>query len=171
MFSPENIEEFMKEAIDLAWRHDEGIYRPYVGALVLSNEGEILARGTKKFLPGTNSLYVHAERDALSKAVGRVRGAILLTTLEPCVRHPFKRSILSPCVELIVEEGLSHVIIGRIDTADSVDGRGINYLRNKGILVELYHGAQREELERLFRVRRSPRDSSDRYINPSLDVK
>ncbi len=167
MFSPQRIEELMKEAIDLAWKHEEGIYRPYVGALVLSSEGEIIARGTKRFIPGTHTLYVHAERDALHRVVGRTQGGTLVTTLEPCMRIRNRSQILSPCIELIVEAGLRSVIIGMRDSADSVNGRGINYLRWKDIHVEVYHGPLENELERIYRVRRL----IDTYINTSLAVK
>lgn len=167
MFSSEKIEELMKECIESARMHDGGIYRPYVGALVVSAEGEIITRGTKKFVPATCRLYIHAERDALDRAGTRAYGATLMTTLEPCVRIPFRPQIFSSCVERIVEAGIRTVLIGMKDTADSVDGKGIRYLEKKGIHVELYRGSQQDMLQKLFRYR----GVTDTYINPSLDVK
>ncbi len=158
MFSSNQIEELMRKCIDEAWKYGYGIYRPYVGALVLSEEDKIIATGTKSIIPGTRSLYIHAEREALIKIGKKAKNGTLVTTLEPCVRIPNRSQIFASCVELIVNVGLQRVIVGKQDTAYSVNGKGIKYLRSKGIEVEIYNGPLLEELERIYRFR------TDRYV-------
>lgn len=160
MDDPQRIEELMQEAIGLAWKYEAGIYRPYVGALILSSDGEIISRWTKKIVPGTRSMCIHAERDALFNLGEKARGGVLVTTLEPCVRIPLRSQIFSSCVELIVQSGISQVIIGLKDRADSVNGRGIHYLQDNGIQVQLYGGPLQSELQRIYRFAPSPSSSS-----------
>lgn len=116
------------------------IRKPWVGSLVFSPEGELVGRGTKEVYG--DQLIRHAERTALEQAgtgiKNRAKGGVLFTTLEPCVKM-HRNQILKSCAELIVEQGIDTVVYGMLDgLEDSVEtglicGRGIGYLRNRGV--------------------------------------
>ena len=154
MLSQDRIDELMRTCIAAAHAHEKGIYKPYVGALVLASDGEIIGTGTKRFIIGTNNLSIHAERDALTKARRNTFGGTLITTLEPCVALSRKKQILIPCAELIREKGIKRVIIGIQDVCEGIDGKGIMYLRDKGIQTMLYTGTYAKEIRNLLPFRK-----------------
>ena len=104
-------------------------------------------------MEGTQGLLIHAERDALMQAGDQARGGTLITTLEPCVRIPEIIPIFKPCAELIKEMGIQKVIIGIQDDSLYIRGRGIAYLKRKGIQVEMYKGDTRvlEKLASMYK--------------------
>ena len=138
MLDTEKIKILMDGCIQAALTRDDRIRRPYVGALVLSSSDELISMGIKRFLEGTDELYIHAERDAINQAGPRAKGATLITTLEPCIKN--SRSMLKACSVLIAESGIKRVIIGMQDPSPFINGRGICYLRREGIQVDLYPG-------------------------------
>ncbi len=100
---------------------------PWVGAVVASGDGSIVATGATQPPGGP-----HAERVALA-AAGEVaaRGATLVTTLEPCSHH----GRTPPCVDAIVAAGVARVVVGIEDPDPLVAGQGIAALRAAGIDV------------------------------------
>lgn len=100
---------------------------PRVGAVVVGDSG-VLGRG-RHLGPGT----AHAEVMALEAAGARARGARLFVTLEPC-NH---RGLTPPCVEAIVESGISEVIVATRDPNPDVAGGGVEALRAAGIDVHV----------------------------------
>ena len=101
---------------------------PWVGALVVSARGVVLAEGHTQ-VPGES----HAEVEALRRSGDGARGATLVVTLEPC-SHVGRTG---PCVEAIVEAGVARVIVGTLDPDPRVSGRGIELLKASGIDVEV----------------------------------
>jgi diaminohydroxyphosphoribosylaminopyrimidine deaminase/5-amino-6-(5-phosphoribosylamino)uracil reductase len=101
---------------------------PWVGALIVDERGVVIADG-HTHVPGE----AHAEVAALRRAGERARGATMVVTLEPCV-HVGRTG---PCVEAIVEAGITRVIIGTIDPDPRVSGRGIELLKASGVDVEV----------------------------------
>lgn len=83
----------------------------------------------------------HAEVVALGAAGGAARGATLYATLEPCA-HTGRTP---PCVDAIVEAGISRVVIGVEDPDERVQGAGIRALRAAGLRVDV--GVGRDEIE------------------------
>jgi diaminohydroxyphosphoribosylaminopyrimidine deaminase/5-amino-6-(5-phosphoribosylamino)uracil reductase len=75
----------------------------------------------------------HAEATAIALAeeVGAAKGATLYTTLEPCAH--FGRT--PPCVESIVEAGITRVVVGVLDPDPLVSGRGVAALQEAGVEV------------------------------------
>src|SRR5262249_7639497 len=100
---------------------------PRVGA-VLVRGGRVVGEG---FHARTGS--PHAEINAIRTARGRVRGAELFVTLEPCSHH----GRTPPCVEALLGLGLRRVVVGVHDPNPRVRGRGIRRLRRAGIPVTL----------------------------------
>jgi len=120
-------EKFMRMAIQLA-KKARGFTspNPMVGA-VLVKEGNIIGQGYHRKYGN-----YHAERDALLSCNDDPRGSTMYVTLEPCA-HQGKQP---PCVEAIVEAGISKVIIGSRDPNPLVAGKGVKYLKDNGIEVE-----------------------------------
>ena len=133
---------FMKQALCLA---DQGRGRtspnPMVGALVVS-KGKVVGSGYHKQVGGP-----HAEVFALQQAQSRARNATLYLNLEPCC-HTEKRT--PPCVPLIIEAGVSRVVVAMRDPNPQVAGRSIQQLRQAGIDVAL--GCLKQEAEKLNEI-------------------
>ncbi len=84
---------------------------------------------------------LHAERAALEDCRKRgedPRGATMYVTLEPCA-HEGRQP---PCVEAIVEAGISKVVIASDDPSEKASGRGPGILRDGGVGVEFAAGEE-----------------------------
>jgi diaminohydroxyphosphoribosylaminopyrimidine deaminase / 5-amino-6-(5-phosphoribosylamino)uracil reductase len=113
---------------------------PMVGALVVSDEGVIVGRGSHERAGGP-----HAEVSALVDAGDRARGATLYCTLEPCT-HTGRTG---PCAPRVAEAGIRRAVIAVEDPNPRVRGRGLQHLRDHGIEVQV--GVMAEEAWRLNR--------------------
>lgn len=131
----------MKRAIDLAKKGKGEVNpNPLVGAVIVK-DGEIIGEGHHKKLGGK-----HAEINALDSCKEKIEGGILYVNLEPCTHY----GKTSPCVDRIIEEGISEVFISMKDPNPEVYGRGIKKLRENGIKV--YIGLLEEESKRLNEI-------------------
>jgi len=117
-------ELFMKKALKLA-RKGRGWTspNPLVGAVIVK-DGHIVGEGYHKRFGAD-----HAEINAINNASGSIAGATLYVTLEPCSHY----GKTPPCVDRIIKENLSRVVIGVTDPNPLVAGKGISMLRDKGI--------------------------------------
>jgi len=124
---------FDRQMMELALRMaDRGLGttapNPSVGAVVADETTQtVIARGTTA--PGGRP---HAEPVALERAGAAAQGRTLYVTLEPC--SPFGRS--PPCVDAILQSGISRVVVGIEDPDPRVSGRGIDRLRAAGVRVD-----------------------------------
>jgi diaminohydroxyphosphoribosylaminopyrimidine deaminase/5-amino-6-(5-phosphoribosylamino)uracil reductase len=105
---------------------------PMVGAVVVDAEGVVVGRGSHEYAGGP-----HAEIHALAEAGERARGATLYCTLEPC-SHTGRTG---PCAPRVVEAGIRRAVIAVQDPNPLVSGRGMAYLRERG--VEVAEGVHR----------------------------
>lgn len=128
----------MKIALRLAAR-GAGLVspNPMVGAVVVQG-GEVVGRGWHRCYGEP-----HAEVMALRAAGDRARGATLYVTLEPCNHH----GQTPPCTEAILAAGVSRVIAATADPNRKVSGGGAEFLRARGVQVEM--GLLGEEARRL----------------------
>ncbi len=84
---------------------------------------------------------LHAERAALEGCRERGEdpgGATMYVTLEPCA-HTGRQP---PCVEAILEAGISRVVIASEDPSEKAAGRGPGILRDGGVEVEFAAGEE-----------------------------
>jgi diaminohydroxyphosphoribosylaminopyrimidine deaminase/5-amino-6-(5-phosphoribosylamino)uracil reductase len=111
---------------------------PMVGALVVTAEGVIVGRGAHEFAGGP-----HAEVHALAHAATAASGATLYCTLEPC-SHTGRTG---PCAPLVANAGVRRVVVATEDPNPHVAGRGLAFLRQRGIDVRA--GVLARDAERL----------------------
>ena len=129
----ENDRVFMTEALRLATK---GLFttspNPRVGC-VISDKQRIIARGWHR-----RTGQAHAEVEAIESICDAgnaksLRGATAYLTLEPCSHY----GKTPPCCEILSEVGISRVVVAMRDPDPRVSGRGIAFLRNGGIQVEV----------------------------------
>ncbi|MEW5874446.1 MAG: bifunctional diaminohydroxyphosphoribosylaminopyrimidine deaminase/5-amino-6-(5-phosphoribosylamino)uracil reductase RibD [Candidatus Zixiibacteriota bacterium] len=117
---------WMAEAISLA---EKGAGRtspnPVVGAVIV-RDGEVVGRGYHQRAGGP-----HAETIAIKDAGNYTAGSTLYVNLEPCT-HWGKTP---PCVEAILEAGITTVVCAMQDPNPKINGAGIAWLREHGIGV------------------------------------
>lgn len=130
--------QFMRRALRLARRGAGRVSpNPMVGAVVV-RDGQIVGEGYHLY----RKLH-HAEVVALERAGSRARGATLYVTLEPCAhwgRTP-------PCMQRVADSGIRKVFVAVTDPSPQVAGKGLSYLRSRGIRVQ--EGLCGEEARRL----------------------
>jgi diaminohydroxyphosphoribosylaminopyrimidine deaminase/5-amino-6-(5-phosphoribosylamino)uracil reductase len=98
---------------------------PSVGAVVAdASTGEIVASAVT-----ARGGRPHAEVLALREAGSRARGAIMITTLEPCSHF----GATPPCAHTIVDAGIALVVYGSRDPDMRVSGRGLIWLETHGV--------------------------------------
>jgi diaminohydroxyphosphoribosylaminopyrimidine deaminase / 5-amino-6-(5-phosphoribosylamino)uracil reductase len=114
----------LERAVELAERGRGTTHpNPVVGAVVV-RDGEVVGEGWHERKGGP-----HAEVVALENADEAARGAALHVTLEPCDHH----GTTPPCVDAILEAGITRVVVGAKDPTRE----GIARLREAGVEVEL----------------------------------
>ena len=112
---------------------------PCVGAVIVKN-GLIISKGYHK-----KSGTPHAEVNAINKADESLVGSTIYVTLEPC-NHTGKTP---PCTEMILECGISRVVVGMTDPNPLVNGSGVAFLMKNGI--EVVTGVLLKECEEIIR--------------------
>ena len=119
--------EYMRRALELARRGAGHVSpNPMVGAVIVK-DGRIIGEGWHEKIGG-----LHAERNALAHCIEDPAGATIYVTLEPCChwgRTP-------PCTEAILENKLARVVVGCLDPNPLVGGKGIQILRDAGVICE-----------------------------------
>ena len=94
-----------------------------VGAIIVK-DNQIIGQGYHRRYGGN-----HAEINAFQSARESLNGATLFVTLEPCCYH----GKTPPCVEAIIQNNISKVVIGTLDPNPRVNGRSVAILNQHGI--------------------------------------
>ncbi|WP_456299456.1 bifunctional diaminohydroxyphosphoribosylaminopyrimidine deaminase/5-amino-6-(5-phosphoribosylamino)uracil reductase RibD [Paraclostridium sordellii] len=132
---------YMKIALDLAKLGKGKVNpNPLVGAVIVKDK-KIIAKGYHEKY-GED----HAEVNAFKNAKENVAGATMYVTLEPCSHY----GKTPPCVDKIIDNKISRVVIGMMDPNKLVLGQGIKKLQDAGIEVEV--GVLEEECKKLNEV-------------------
>jgi len=121
---------YMLAAFSLAKMADPKQIRPnpFVGALLVGNNGEIIGQGYHK-KAGEGHAEVQAIKSALEKTKD-LTDCTLYVTLEPCSHH----GKTPPCTELIIQHKIPKVVIGSMDPNPLVSG--VSRLEAAGVKVE-----------------------------------
>jgi len=134
-----NDEYYIRKALHLARRGlGKTSPNPAVGAIIVKDD-EIIGQGYHRRYGEK-----HAEINAIQDARGRVSGATLYVTLEPCCHY---RKKTPPCVNAIIKHNIGRVVIGTVDPNPQVNGEGIEILNRHGIATEV--GVLKEECHRI----------------------
>ena len=127
---------WMQQAIALA---ETSLYitspNPRVGCVIVRDD-TLLAQGATQQAGG-----MHAEAVALQEAREKghdLRHATVYVSLEPCSHH----GRTPPCVEALIQAGVSRVVIALCDPNPLVGGQGLARLRAAGISVTLGVGTE-----------------------------
>lgn len=96
--------------------------------------GSVIVKAGKKFGEGYHTRFGerHAEIVAIDDALSRhhsLRGATLYVNLEPCAHH----GKTPPCVDAIIAQGISRVVMAMKDPNPLVSGKGLSVLQYHGI--------------------------------------
>lgn len=121
-------EACMRRALELAsqgWGKTHP--NPMVGAVIVE-KGEVVSEGFHE-KAGADHAEVAAIRNLGRKPAA---GATLVVTLEPCSTE----GTTGACTEAILAAGFKRVVVGARDPNPAHAGKGISYLREKGIEVE-----------------------------------
>ena len=118
---------WMKRAFSLAEKAtlSDVQVNPRVGAIYVK-DGIVLAEG---FHRGFGQL--HAEYDALQGKHINVTDSTVYVTLEPCAHDDLYPS----CTKLLIQHGVSRVVIASLDPNPIEDGDGVAALKQAGIDV------------------------------------
>lgn len=98
---------------------------PLVGAIIVKND-RIVGKGYHK-----RAGAPHAEINALADAGSQATGADLYINLEPCSHY----GRTPPCAKALIERGVRNVFVGMLDPNPFVNGKGVQILRESGLLV------------------------------------
>ncbi len=116
---------------------------PNVGAVLVSPNGTLIDSAHRgEMRDGDHAEYTLLER---KKRSSNVTGHYLFATLEPCAPGARKHPKLG-CAERIVNARIKKVWIGIEDPDPTVDRKGIQYLLDSGIEVEMFD----EDLQELI---------------------
>lgn len=121
---------WLRQAIELSRRCPRSEAAFSVGAILVSDAGEVIATGYSRERDPKD----HAEEVALARAAGdaRLPGATLYSSLEPCLA---RASRPRSCAELIREAGIGRVVIAWLEPPLFVAGGGAGALRSGGVTV------------------------------------
>ena len=123
--------KWMSLALELAARGEGYVSpNPMVGCVAVSKEGAKIGQGYHERYG-----QAHAEVNAIQsvKRATDLNGATIYVTLEPCAHH----GNTPPCCEFLAEYPIARVVVAMEDPTGKVDGKGIAYLRDKGIQVDV----------------------------------
>ena len=162
---------YMKRAIDVMKqsiqepRSDKT--SPKVGAVLLKPDGEIETAFRGELRHGDHAEFTLLERKNRSNPLD---GSVLFATLEPCApgsrRHP-----KLGCAERIVNARIKKVWIGIEDPDPTVDRKGIKYLIDNGIDVEMFDAdlqSQIRKVNKIFIEEAEERAKKNKVIKPEI---
>src|SRR5580704_8473094 len=117
---------WLREAIELSRRCPPSETAFSVGAVLVSDAGDVIATGYSRELDPKD----HAEEVALARAADdpRLARSTLYSSLEPCLSRA--------CAELIVAAGIPRVVIAWLEPPLFTSGGGGARLRSAGVTVD-----------------------------------
>jgi diaminohydroxyphosphoribosylaminopyrimidine deaminase/5-amino-6-(5-phosphoribosylamino)uracil reductase len=95
---------------------------------VITRDGKIVAQDYHRQYGKS-----HAEVNALDQIKHQGKGTKLYVTLEPC-SHQGKTP---PCTKALIKAGVKNVVVAMLDPNPMVSGRGVEFLQDAGIEVEI----------------------------------
>jgi len=139
------VDELMDLAIVEARRSkpEDSRDHPYVGAVLASENGEVLATAYR----GMDGRGRHAEYNLFRQIEGNrynLRRCTLFVTLEPCIRRGEEKI---PCAVRVAMSGVGRVYIGTLDPNPQITGRGEMFLLTHTEVERFPYQKQKELLD------------------------
>ncbi len=127
---------FLETALALAER-GRGLTspNPVVGAVVVVG-GRVVGQGFHAAAGQDHAEIVAMKAAVGDESAGRLTGATVYVTLEPCCHH----GRTPPCADALIAAGVSRVVVGAEDPSAWVCGKGIQRLLDAGITVDMPEG-------------------------------
>jgi diaminohydroxyphosphoribosylaminopyrimidine deaminase / 5-amino-6-(5-phosphoribosylamino)uracil reductase len=107
---------------------------PSVGAVIVAPDGRIIGEGWHQKY-GTAHAEVNAVASIEPEDKHLLSKSTIYVSLEPC----FHTGKTPPCVELIIKERISRVVIASVDPFPAVAGKSIIKLLQNGVEVSIFH--------------------------------
>lgn len=146
--------EVMRRSI--AERRTDGGSTPRVGAVLWRPDGTVETAFRGELRDGDHAEYTLLERKNRSNALD---DCILFATLEPCA--PGARSVHKlACAERIVLARIRRVWVGIADPYPTVDRKGIKYLQEHGVDVQMFDRDLQETI----------RSENEEFLGHALEV-
>lgn len=138
----------MRRCLELATEGEGAVApNPLVGALI-KYDNKIISEGYHAQF-GAAHAEVIAIHNAIEIGFDHFFDATLYVNLEPCTHY----GKTPPCVDLILEKGIRHVVVAQTDPNPLVSGRGIEKLKEQGAFVESdIYKQEALELNRKFNI-------------------
>ena len=115
---------------------------PVVGAVLVTPNGDIVTASRGELSEGDHAEYTLLERKRLSVDL---QGSVLFTTLEPCA--PGARSDTKVCcAKRIAQRRIAEVWVGIEDPDPDVNGKGIQFLEDSGVTVNMFDSDFQQEI-------------------------
>jgi len=141
-----NPREYMEKAIAVMNRSIQeprgDKVSPKVGALLIKPDGAVESAFRGELRHGDHAEFTLLERMNRSNPLD---GSILFATLEPCAPGARKHPKLG-CAERIVAARIKKVWIGIEDPDPTVDRKGIKYLLDNGVEVQMFDADLQDEI-------------------------
>jgi len=139
------IEEMRKS---IAEPRDDGKVSPKVGAVLVKPDETVETAHRGELRYGDHAEYTLLER---KNRPNKLDDSILFATLEPCAPNSRRHPKLG-CAERIVNARIKEVWIGIEDPDPTVDRKGIKYLQDAGIKVQMFDADLQEIITNENRV-------------------
>jgi ATP-dependent DNA helicase RecG len=122
--------EVMRQSVGES--RDDGKPNPLVGAVLVCPDGRTKSACRGELRAGNHAEFTLLERKCIGE---KLDDCVLFATLEPCLNrnHP-KRG----CARHIVSARIKKVYVGIEDDNPTVAGKGIQYLRDHGVEIEMF---------------------------------
>jgi len=123
---------------------EDGVISPQVGAVAILPDGSYITACRGELRQGDHAEYTLLERKLRDTPLDE---AMLFVTLEPCAPAARKFPKIS-CAERIVNARIPKVWVGIEDPDPKVDRRGIQYLIEQGVEVEMFNFDLQEKIRK-----------------------
>lgn len=155
------IRRLMERAVEVmqgsvAESRTDGKHSPRVGAVVRLRDGKIETACRGELREGDHAEFTLIERKCRGT---RLDGAVLFATLEPCAPGSRGGHDKRACAERIALARIKEVWVGIEDPDPTVDGKGIRYLEECGVVVRMFDA----DLQR--RIRKA----NKKFLRQALD--
>lgn len=145
--SPAQIRMYMEQAVNvmrqsIEERRNDGKASPKVGAVLVKHDGRFVTAYRGELRDGDHAEFTLLERKHRDE---KLDDAVLFATLEPCAPKARKFPKLS-CAERIVLARIRRVWIGIEDPDPLVDRKGIKYLQDAGVEVQMFDRDLQEQI-------------------------